>query len=45
MRRGMPLRPRMWCGPNVRLKPISISQKCTLPRRSLIIFPKIFGNQ
>ena len=35
MRRCMPMMPRMCIGKNVRLKPMSISQKCQAPRVSL----------
>ena len=45
VRRGWPSMPRKCIGKNVRLNPITISQKFTLPSRSSSSFPKIFGNQ
>jgi len=44
-RRGIPCRPRMCIGPNVRLKKMNVHQKCHLPSRSSNIRPVIFGNQ
>ena len=41
----MPFSPTKCIGMKVRLNPISISQKCTLPMLSLSIFPNILGNQ
>ena len=40
-----PRRPSMCMGPNVRLKPMNVSQKCHLPSVSFSMRPKIFGNQ
>ena len=37
--------PSMCIGKNVRLKPMNMSTKWTLPRPSLSIRPVIFGNQ
>src|SRR4029078_1537119 len=45
VRRGMPMRPTMCIGKKVRLKPMSISQKFHLPRRSSSILPNAFGHQ
>ena len=45
MRRLMPWSPRMCIGPKVRLKPMSVSQKCHLPTLSLRIQPNTFGHQ
>ena len=41
----MPDSPAEYCGRNVTLKPITISQKESLPRPSDIMRPDIFGNQ
>ena len=35
----------MCIGPKVRLKPMSISQKCHLPSVSFSMWPKTFGHQ
>ena len=45
MRRGMPSIPATCIGTNVRLKPMTNSQKCQRPSRSLSIRPVAFGNQ
>ena len=45
MRRCMPMTPRMCMGKKVRLKPMSISQKCQAPSVSLYSRPLILGNQ
>ncbi len=44
-RRGMPRMPRKCWTKNVMLKPMTMSQKFALPRRSESIRPLIFGNQ
>ena len=45
MRRGMPERPAECCTRNVVWKPMSVSQKATLPIRSESMRPVSFGNQ
>ena len=45
MRRCMPSTPRMCIGKKVRLKPMSINQKCQAPRLSLYRRPVTLGNQ
>ena len=44
-RRGIPCRPSQCIGMKVALKPMKMTQKLITPRRSLYIFPVIFGNQ
>src|SRR5262249_175440 len=44
-RRGIPSPPAQCCTRNVVLKPMRVSQKWTLPQRSSIMRPVIFGNQ
>jgi len=41
----MPSSPSWCCTKNVTLMPMKNVQKCTLPHRSFIILPVIFGNQ
>ena len=41
----MPASPRKCCGKKARLKPITDSQKWSLPSDSLYIFPVNFGIQ
>jgi hypothetical protein len=45
IRLGIPANPKKCIGPNVKLAPINVSQKCIFPNVSEYVTPTIFSNQ